>query len=313
MAKGKSSKSDSTKASSRPAGRGAEVKVPKLGLYWPDKRTVVDKTILPFQVVEVVNVPKAEREREPLFYGQGAKEKSRVDAGRNKLIWGDNKWIMSSLLPEFAGRIDLIYIDPPFATGADFSYRVKVEGEEWVKEASVIEERAYRDTWGKGLDSYLQMMYDRLVLMRELLSETGSIYVHLDWHVGHYVKLVMDELFGKECFRNMLVWYYGGRGGKAISGQFARDYDMLLLYSKGENPLFNKVYTTVRIPVDEALTSGFRKDEKGRWFSTAPRGNYTDESVAELRREGRIHETRSGTVRIKYFKTEKDGYILEEK
>lgn len=101
---------------------------------------------------------------------------------------------MSSLLPEFAGKINLIYIDPPFATGADFSIKMKVGDLEWTKEPSVIEEKAYRDTWGKGLDSYLRMMYERSVLMRELLAENGSIYVHLDYRVGHYVKLIMDEI-----------------------------------------------------------------------------------------------------------------------
>src|SRR5690606_37649431 len=103
---------------------------------------------------------------------------------RNKLIWGDNKYVMSALLEQFAGKIDLIYIDPPFATGANFKTTVTIgeddEKVEYTKEASAIEELAYRDTWGKGLDSFLQMIYDRLILMRELLSDKGSIYVHVD-------------------------------------------------------------------------------------------------------------------------------------
>lgn len=258
--------------------KGSEFSVPKLGLYWPDKRTVVDKTILPFQVVEVVNVPKAEREREPLFYpafGGTAKEKPEW---RNKLIWGDNKWIMSSLLPEFAGKIDLIYIDPPFATGADFSYKVRVEGEEWVKEASVIEERAYRDTWGKGLDSYLQMMYDRLVLMRELLSDTGSIYVHLDSHVGHYMKVALDEIFGKDNFQREIVWDITVLSGfKTQAKNWIRGHDMILFYTKNAQFTFNKV----TVPHREEYIRRFNKvDDEGRKYFDGRGGKrYLDEVV----------------------------------
>ena len=137
---------------------------------------------------------------------------------------------MASLLPEFAGKINLIYIDPPFATGADFSINIKLGDLKWTKEASVIEEKAYRDTWGRGLDSYLQMMYDRLVLMRELLADNGSIYVHLDWHVGHYVKIIMDEIFGKESCLNKVVWYY--RRWNIAARVFARSHDTILFYAK---------------------------------------------------------------------------------
>ena len=170
----------------------------RTGLVWEGKRTEVDRVSLPFQPVETVNEPRKEegslgiRDPLPQWWPQD---------WRNKLIWGDNKYIMASLLEEFGGKINLIYIDPPFATGADFSINMRVGDLEWTKEASVIEEKAYRDTWGRGLDSYLQMIYERLVLMKELLAENGSIYVHLDWHVGHYVKLIMDEIFRKENFR----------------------------------------------------------------------------------------------------------------
>ncbi|HXF05943.1 MAG TPA: DNA methyltransferase [Blastocatellia bacterium] len=153
----------------------------------------VERTILPFQVVETVNESQADREKaqRDLFTLM-----PRDDTWRNMLIWGDNKVVMSSLLPRFAGKINLIYIDPPFATGQDFSFRVRVGDEEFVKEPSIIEEKAYRDTWGRGLDSYLQMMYERLVLMWELLAEDGSIYVHTGPNVVHYVKAVLDEVFG---------------------------------------------------------------------------------------------------------------------
>lgn len=125
----------------------------------------------------------------------------RATEWRNRLIWGDKKYVLPSLLPEFAGKVNLIYIDPPFDTGADFSFQVEIDGENFTKEPSVIEMKAYRDTWGRGLDSYLQWFYETVVLLRELLHETGSIYVHLDYNIGHYAKAVMDEVFGMVTFK----------------------------------------------------------------------------------------------------------------
>jgi len=212
--------------------------IDKTGLYWPGKRTEVEKVILPFQTVETVNESKKDRDEYTLFRQKG----EPAPGWRNKLIWGDNKYIMASLLPEFAGKINLIYIDPPFATGADFSIDIKVGDLEWTKEASVIEEKAYRDTWGKGMDSYLQMMYDRLVLMRELLADNGSIYVHLDWHLEHYVKIITDEIFGKDNFQNEVVWHY--RRWTAQSRKYQNMHDIILFYTKGEQYPFNPVEIT---------------------------------------------------------------------
>src|SRR5207249_70608 len=116
-----------------------------------------------------------------------------------------------------AGKIDLIYIDPPFNTGQDFSYEVDIGDEGIVKEPSAIEVKAYRDTWGKGIASYIEMMYDRLVIMKDLLSPTGSIYVQLDTNVGHYVKTMMDEVFGRQNFINEIAWkrHIGGHSNTA--------------------------------------------------------------------------------------------------
>jgi site-specific DNA-methyltransferase (adenine-specific)/adenine-specific DNA-methyltransferase len=219
---------------------GKENQVNRTGLYWPGKQTEVERIILPFQIVETVNESKADRDKLTLFRQRG----EPAPGWRNKLIWGDNKYIMASLLPEFAGKINLIYIDPPFATGADFSIPIKFEDIEWTKEASVIEEKAYRDTWGRGLDSYLQMMYDRLVLMRELLTDNGSIYVHIDAHVGHYIKAVMDEIFGKDCFQREIIWRIGWISGyKAAAKNWIRNHDTILYYVKNpDNFIFNKEY-----------------------------------------------------------------------
>jgi DNA modification methylase len=197
----------------------------------------VERTILPFQVVETVNESKADREK---IQRDLWTLMPRDDTWRNMLIWGDNKVVMSSLLPRFAGKINLIYIDPPFATGQDFSFRVRVGDEEFVKEPSIIEEKAYRDTWGRGLDSYLQMMYERLVLTRELLVEDGSIWVHLDWHVGHYVKILLDEVFGAANFVNEIVWKKLATP-KAQTRGFGNVHDVVYLYARAGTPFFREI------------------------------------------------------------------------
>src|SRR5438552_2315491 len=161
------------------------------GKYDKDGRKVGPlRVALPFQTVETVNESAADRERTLDLFSAG-----RDAEWRNRLIWGDKKYVLPSLLPEFSGKVDLIYIDPPFDTGANFSYTATVpddpdtEGDQsasFVKEPSVIEQKAYRDTWGKGLDGYLKWFYDTAVLLRDALSELGTLYAHFDYNVGHY-------------------------------------------------------------------------------------------------------------------------------
>lgn len=157
--------------------------------------------VLPLQKVESIDEPRSHAEgagQMDLF----KKQSKRQDDFRNRLIWGDNKLVMASLLAEFKGKIDLIYIDPPFDAGADFTMKVEVGeiSEEVEKDQSALEMIAYRDMWGKGADSYLHSMYESFVLLRQLLSDTGAIFVHLDVHIGPYLKVLMDEVFGKENF-----------------------------------------------------------------------------------------------------------------
>lgn len=208
------------------------------GLYWKGKKTEVERIVLPFQTIEIINESRATREKEKGTFLKTTPNTSWY----NRLIWGDNKYIMASLQEELAGKIDLIYIDPPFATGADFSVKMEIGDVEWTKEPSAMEDKAYRDTWGKGLDSYLQMMYERLVLMRGLLSKKGSIYVHLDWHVGHYVKLIMDEIFGQDNFHNEVIWRY--RRWPAKTRSFQKMHDLIMVYAKStnDNHIFNQLY-----------------------------------------------------------------------
>ena len=172
-------------------------------LEWEGKPKQVERLNLPFQTVETINESRATRERDA---GSLLRTDGRLE-GRNQLIWGDNKLVMSSLLKDFAGQVDLIYIDPPFDTGADFSVRVTVgDGGEIAKEPSILEEHAYRDTWGSGIDSYLSMIYSRLLLIHELLADDGSLYLHVGPNVSHSVKLLCDEIFGASAFRNEIVW-----------------------------------------------------------------------------------------------------------
>jgi len=218
-----------------------------LGLYWKDKRTTVDKVILPFQcleVIETINESRTSREKgkNDMFY---TKPTTDENSWKNKLIWGDNKYAMSALLEKFSGKIDLIYIDPPFATGANFSTTVAIgqNKTKLTKSASAIEEVAYRDTWGKGLDSFLQMLYDRFVLMKQLLNEKGSIFVHCDWRASHYIKCCLDEVFGIENFRNEII---ARRINKNLQEQFDKFSSMniyndsVFWYSRNTNSTFNK-------------------------------------------------------------------------
>jgi len=168
---------------------------------------------MPLQKIETIDEPRSRAAAVgnlELF----DKEKKRRDDFRNRLIWGDNKLVMASMLAEFKGKIDLIYIDPPFDVGADFTMNVPVgdEKETIEKDQSTLEMVAYRDMWGKGTDSYLHMMFERLSLMKELLSEKGSIYVHCDWHVNYMARSLLEDVFGRERFVNEIVWKRkGGR------------------------------------------------------------------------------------------------------
>jgi adenine-specific DNA-methyltransferase len=183
---------------------------------------------------------------------QGAARQDRLaqseqDAWVNRLIYGDNLLAMAALLagdertPSLRGRVDLIYIDPPFDSKADYRTKVTLPGVELEQKPTVIEQFAYSDTWADGTASYLAMITPRLVLMRELLADTGSIYVHLDWHVGHYVKLVMDEIFGKKNFRNEVIWHYSG-WNKQLQNSFEKRHDTLFLYGKTDAQHFSSFF-----------------------------------------------------------------------
>lgn len=206
-------------------------------LEWDGKPSQVDRVKLPFQTVETINESRATRERDT---GSLLGEVDATGSERNLLVWGDNKLVMSSLLDEYAGKVRLAYIDPPFDTGADFAYRVSVGDGAVEKLPSILEEHAYRDTWGQGKGSYLTMLYERLVLIHELLADDGSLFVHLDWHQGHHVKVVLDEIFGADRFLNEIVWWYYNKLQGNIK-RFASNHDVIFWYSKGEKYTFNRL------------------------------------------------------------------------
>lgn len=199
---------------------------------------------LPLQRIETIDEPH-DREKAvqgSLFDHAEFSAKAHRDDFRNMLIWGDNKLAMASLLERFRGEIDLIYIDPPFDVGADFTMQVQIgeEGEALQKEQSILEAVAYRDTWGKGTDSYLHMMYERVTLMRDLLSERGSIYVHCDWHMNFMLRELLDDIFDYENFRNEIIWWYYDKfptGGNVLD----RQHDVIYQYGKGPNTKVNLV------------------------------------------------------------------------
>jgi adenine-specific DNA-methyltransferase len=247
-------------------------------LIWADKydrfekgeKTPIERPNLPFQVVETINKPRIKGGIDAPLFPEDEWPKDYPKDWRNLLIWGDNKLVMSSLIKQgWAGKINLIYIDPPFFTGADFTVRTKLGDEEIEKEPSIIEERAYKDTWSGGIASYLKYMYERLVLMRELLAENGSIYVHLDWHVGHYVKVMMDEIFGPDYFQNEIVWCY--REAINSKERWNRKHDTILFYSKTQHFIFN--YKDVMEPHSEENISKYKYiDQQGRRYRLMGRG-----------------------------------------
>ncbi len=203
---------------------------------------------MPLQKIETVDQPRSEATASgqiELF----ERENKRLDDFRNMLIWGDNKLVMASLLRDYKGKIDLIYIDPPFDVGADFTMSIPLgdEKETVEKDQSALEMVAYRDMWGKGTDSYLHMMFERLTLMRELLSETGNIFVHVDWRVSAYIRVILDELLGDGAatnggagFRNEIIFCYSGGG--IPQKEMPRKHDTLFWHTKSGDWVFNPVY-----------------------------------------------------------------------
>ena len=309
-------------------------------LIWNGKTNEVTNIVLPFQVIEQVDEPRSgagDKKSTSIKDGSGKKgaaskvqeedadyqgflfdERGRQKSGwTNKLIWGDNKLILSSLKNgpireeiEKAGGIKLIYIDPPFDVGADFSMDIEIGDETFTKRPNVLEELAYRDTWGKGADSFIAMIYERLVLMRDLLAEDGSIYVHCDYRVQSYIKSVLDEIFTVDNFNNQISWLRGSMAGaKAVGLQYGRCTDVILYYSKTSRKIFN----TLTIPyTKEYIDYNFNYEDKRGRFRRQPLGTRSDDSIERLKKDDRIITTDSGKLYVKQYLNESEGVVLSD-
>lgn len=206
-------------------------------LFWNGRKEDVTNIALPFHSIEHIDEPRKEAKQAGDMIEMFDMRGRQLKGWTNKLIWGDNKLILSSLANgpireeiEKEGGLKLIYIDPPFAVGADFGFDIKIGGETAEKKQSIIEEIAYRDTWGKGMSSYLSMMYERLKIMHTLLSEDGSLYVHCDWRVNNHLRILLDDIFGAENFMNNVVWCYKTR--QFSKNYWNRKHDDIIVYAK---------------------------------------------------------------------------------
>ncbi len=264
-------------------------------LVWNGKTNRVTNVVLPFQTIEQVDEPRTEKyvtEQPDLFSPQSGRQ---ISGWNNKLIWGDNKLILSSLKNgpmreaiEAQGGIKLIYIDPPFDVGADFSMDIDIGEDSFTKKPSILEEIAYRDTWGRGADSFLSMIYERLIIMRDLLADDGSIYVHCDWRLTAHIRELLDEVFNVRNHINEISWCYsiGGKG----SSRFARKHDTILFYSKNEGKnFFDGENKDVSVPRKPNSHMRVNVDTDGREFQEK-----TDKKSGKVYRyyvdEGKIPE-----------------------
>jgi len=273
-------------------------------LNWRGKRPFTSTHYYPAQIKEV--------------YGE------EVNGWQNKIYWGDNLQVMSHLLKQFRGQVDLIYIDPPFDSQADYRKQIKLRGKPIYNDESAFEEKQYADLWNN--DEYLQFIYERIILLRELLSSKGTIMVHCDWHQGHYIRCILDEVFGKENFSNDIVWQRTGAHNDA--NRFGVIHDYILIYTKSNQWTFNPIFVS---HTDDHLQTRFNQVEEEtnrRFFAgpiTAPGSgpsrifngkkidpppgrhwSYAQDKINELIEQNRIYFSSTGTP---YLKQYMDEYI----
>lgn len=304
-------------------------------LFWNGRKEDTTNIALPFHSIEHIDEPRKETKKqgdafslfETDFRGR------QLKGWTNKLIWGDNKLILSSLANgpmrdeiEKEGGLKLIYIDPPFAVGSDFGFDIEIGGETAEKRQSIIEEIAYRDTWGKGISSYLSMMYERLKLMHNLLADDGSIYVHCDHRVNAHMKILIEDVFGNSNYRNDIIWKR--TSAHSDSGKYGINTDFIFYYTKSQKYTWNQLYE----PYTEEYLERYRNvNEEGRKWTDGPltaKGlsgggyNYTYKGVTgfwrcplstmeRLDAEGRLHFTKNGGLRVKKFLDEQEGIPLQ--
>lgn len=282
---------------------------------------------MPYQRIETVDEPRSRIEAQGGLFDA---HKAHIDDFRNMLVWGDNKLVIASLLSKFRGTIDLIYIDPPFDVGADFTMSIPLgdEKETVDKDQSALEMVAYRDMWGKDTDSYLHMMYERLVMMRSLLSDRGSIYLHCDWHMGHALKLLMDEVFGSQNFHNHITWKRSTPRGNA-GARYPELTDYIFFYSKSADYIWNDQYAPYREEYIEKYYS-YTEEKSGRrfqptsllghvgvnpvyeWKGLKKPWRYPKHRLDELQEKGQLYWPERGDIpRLKRYLDEQKGVPLQ--
>lgn len=285
-------------------------------LVWNGKTNEVCNVVLPFQTIEQVDEPRKEKDSQYLSLFDVDKRGRQQKGWTNKLIWGDNKLILSSLKNgpmreeiERQGGLKLIYIDPPFDVGADFSMDIEIGDETFTKNPNILEEIAYRDTWGKGADSFISMIYERLKLMRNLLAEDGSIYVHCDWRVQGLMRLTLDEVFGKGFFQNEIIWKRTSpSSSKARARKYSADHDTIYYYICSNKYIFNKVFTNYP---DYEINKRFKnRDERGR-YKDAELATYSQQTLEKLKKSNKLIITPGGKYRYKIYLDEIEGILID--
>ncbi|MFW9938284.1 MAG: site-specific DNA-methyltransferase [Candidatus Thorarchaeota archaeon] len=285
-----------------------------VNLEWNGKsnQKLSEEKNLSLELIEYINSPLNDKlEKNASVEGKREWE--------NILILGDNKLVMQSLLHDFKSKINLIYFDPPFATGGDFNLKILIgEISQPTGTQRWINKVAYNDTWKGGIDAYLSFMYERLLLMSRLLSDSGSIYVHLDWHMVHYLKIIMDEIFGADNFRNEIIWAYPAASVQT-KNFFVRSFDAILFYTKSNDYLFNDD-PNIYMEYSDRVKSALKKDEKGIYYHRG--GSHNGKKLSQkvyIKKKGvfprdvwnDIPYVRANTVEYQGFSTQKPERLLK--
>lgn len=243
------------------------------------------------------------------FYPAQLKENhgEEVNGWMNKIFWGDNLQVMSHLLKEFRGSVNLVYIDPPFDSKADYKKKIELKGKKISNDISGFEEKQYTDIWSN--DEYLQFIYERLLLIRELLSSSGSVFLHCDWRKVHHIRLIMDEIFGSSNFRACITWRTMTSSGYKGKASLGRSHADILYYTKSDDFKYFPVYTEMSTNMLERYC---HEDPDGRKFKDSYLGDVTETSLKDLEAKNLIYWTSTGTPRIKHYLDEAKGVIVDD-
>lgn len=281
-------------------------------LRWTGKRPYTSTQYYPAQLRE--------------SYGEPTPDADSKD-WMNKIYWGDNLQVMSHLLREYRGQVDLIYIDPPFDSKADYKKKISLRGKTALSDATSFEEKQYGDIWTN--DEYLQFMYERLTLCRELLSTSGTLYVHCDHRVVSALRCILDELFGPENFLNQITWRRQiVRGMKVYAKHYAFSADYILMYGKTSQAKWHRQTEEVLLTLEEAARK-YQKDERG-YFRTSDPGSYSFDALVRLNSEGRLHAGKGHSIvvdyehetvlstsgkkpSVKYYREQRGDMVVEER